>query len=112
MKICITGGAGFIGFHLAQKLHKEGHELFGFDNFNFYLVIFQCAVNSMRRCQCAVVKSLLYCRFSSSSIFDFGLRKRSSQHFVYSSKNRCEIATDCTVLCSSDTRSAGYGFCT
>ena len=36
MKICITGGAGFIGFHLAQKLHKEGHELFGFDNFNNY----------------------------------------------------------------------------
>ena len=36
MKICITGGAGFIGFHLAQKLFKEGHEVYGFDNFNHY----------------------------------------------------------------------------
>ena len=36
MKICITGGAGFIGFHLAQKLFKEGHEVYGFDNFNDY----------------------------------------------------------------------------
>lgn len=36
MKICITGGAGFIGFHLAQKLRKEGHGVFGFDNFNSY----------------------------------------------------------------------------
>ena len=36
MKICITGGAGFIGFHLAQKLFNEGHAVYGFDNFNNY----------------------------------------------------------------------------
>ena len=36
MNICITGGPGFIGFHLAQKLQKEGHKVFGFDNFNSY----------------------------------------------------------------------------
>ena len=35
-KIAITGGAGFIGFHLAQKLHSEGHTVCGFDNFNNY----------------------------------------------------------------------------
>lgn len=35
-KIAITGGAGFIGFHLAQKLHAEGHAVCGFDNFNNY----------------------------------------------------------------------------
>ena len=36
MKILITGGAGFIGFHLAQKLMIEGHTIYGFDNFNDY----------------------------------------------------------------------------
>lgn len=35
-KIAITGMAGFIGFHLAQSLHAEGHEVVGFDNFNNY----------------------------------------------------------------------------
>lgn len=35
-KILITGIAGFIGFHLAQRLQDEGHEVFGFDNFNDY----------------------------------------------------------------------------
>jgi UDP-glucuronate 4-epimerase len=35
-KICITGMAGFIGFHLAQKLHSEGHQVIGFDNYNDY----------------------------------------------------------------------------
>ena len=35
-KIAITGGAGFIGFHLAQKLYIEGHTVCGFDNFNNY----------------------------------------------------------------------------
>ncbi len=36
MKILITGCAGFIGFHLAQKLLKNSHEVFGIDNLNEY----------------------------------------------------------------------------
>jgi UDP-glucuronate 4-epimerase len=35
-KIAITGMAGFIGFHLAKKLHAAGHHVIGFDNFNDY----------------------------------------------------------------------------
>jgi UDP-glucuronate 4-epimerase len=35
-KICITGGAGFIAFHLAQELQAAGHAVYGFDNFNDY----------------------------------------------------------------------------
>ena len=35
-KIAITGIAGFIGFHLAQKLHADGHHVIGFDNYNNY----------------------------------------------------------------------------
>ncbi len=36
MKILITGCAGFIGFHLAQKLIKLDFEVFGLDSINDY----------------------------------------------------------------------------
>jgi UDP-glucose 4-epimerase len=32
MKVLITGGAGFVGSHLADKLHGEGHEITVIDN--------------------------------------------------------------------------------
>ena len=36
MKILITGAAGFIGYHLSNKLLKIGHEITGVDNLNNY----------------------------------------------------------------------------
>ncbi|WP_346859431.1 NAD-dependent epimerase [uncultured Draconibacterium sp.] len=36
MKILITGTAGFIGFHLANKLAEQGIEVVGIDNINNY----------------------------------------------------------------------------
>lgn len=36
MNIAVTGGAGFIGFHVAKKLLKLGHNVVIFDNFNTY----------------------------------------------------------------------------
>ncbi|MDC3063853.1 NAD-dependent epimerase/dehydratase family protein [Alphaproteobacteria bacterium] len=36
MKILITGVAGFIGFHLANKLFSKNFELLGIDNINSY----------------------------------------------------------------------------
>ena len=32
MKVLITGGAGFIGSHLAERMLKDGHEVFVFDD--------------------------------------------------------------------------------
>jgi len=36
MKILVTGTAGFIGFHLANKLLEQGAEVVGIDNINNY----------------------------------------------------------------------------
>lgn len=33
---CITGGAGFIGFHLSRRLLDHGARVIGFDNMNDY----------------------------------------------------------------------------
>ncbi|MGE4313441.1 MAG: NAD-dependent epimerase [Pseudobdellovibrionaceae bacterium] len=35
-KIFVTGAAGFIGFHLTQRLIAEGHSVHGIDNLNDY----------------------------------------------------------------------------
>ena len=34
--VCLTGAAGFIGFHLAKKLDLEGYKVTGIDNLNSY----------------------------------------------------------------------------
>jgi UDP-glucuronate 4-epimerase len=36
MKILVTGTAGFIGFHLTNKLLRQGHEVIGLDSINDY----------------------------------------------------------------------------
>lgn len=36
MKVLVTGVAGFIGFHLAQRLLAEGIQVYGIDNLNDY----------------------------------------------------------------------------
>ncbi|MBW4657266.1 MAG: NAD-dependent epimerase [Drouetiella hepatica Uher 2000/2452] len=36
MHVLVTGVAGFIGYHLAQRLLKEGFQVYGIDNLNEY----------------------------------------------------------------------------
>ena len=36
MKYLVTGAAGFIGFHVSQRLLDAGHQVVGLDNLNDY----------------------------------------------------------------------------
>jgi len=36
MRILVTGAAGFIGFHMAERLLDDGHEVVGLDSVNQY----------------------------------------------------------------------------
>jgi UDP-glucuronate 4-epimerase len=36
MRVLVTGMAGFIGYHVALRLAKEGHHVYGVDNINDY----------------------------------------------------------------------------
>ena len=39
MKILVTGAAGFIGSHTAERLKRMGHEVIGIDNFSSYYIL-------------------------------------------------------------------------
>ena len=48
MKILVTGAAGFIGSHLAEKLVKRGDHVVGLDNFNDYYTPTKKRANQQR----------------------------------------------------------------
>lgn len=55
-RVCVTGIAGFIGFHAALALKNRGDEVVGFDNFNTYYakeLKFERA-DKLRSCKIAV----------------------------------------------------------
>lgn len=67
MKILVTGTAGFIGFHLAQKLLSRGDEVVGLDNINDY---YDTELKYARLAECGISREEAECgQLVSSATF-------------------------------------------
>ena len=67
MKILVTGTAGFIGYHLAQRLIERGDEVVGLDAINDY---YDPAIKYARLAQTGIVKEAIeHNKLTSSSKF-------------------------------------------
>ena len=64
MKILITGAAGFIGYHAAQRLLAAGHEIVGIDNLNDYYDV------GLKRARLQGLESHPHFRFQKLDIAD------------------------------------------
>ena len=69
-KVCITGGAGFIGSHLGKKLLELGHELIVIDNFHSYYSI------SRKQRQLQQIKDVGFFHFYHTDILQFDALKQ------------------------------------
>ncbi|WP_348799491.1 NAD-dependent epimerase/dehydratase family protein [Flavobacterium adhaerens] len=66
MKILITGVAGFIGSHTAERLHSQGHTIVGIDNYSPYYDV------NLKKHTAAVLDS------KGITIFSFDLRSKEN----------------------------------
>lgn len=66
MKYLVTGAAGFIGFHVAQRLCHDGHQVVGIDNLNDYYEV------SLKEARLAQLSPLPGFRFERMDLADRG----------------------------------------
>ena len=64
MKILITGAAGFIGLHVAERLLAQGHDVVGIDNLNDYYDV------NLKRARLARIETQLNFRFLKLELAD------------------------------------------
>lgn len=72
MKILVTGAAGFIGFHLSQRLAEQGHQVFGLDNLNDYYAV------SLKEDRLRILRS-----YSSFSFEKSGMEDRAAMERLF-----------------------------
>lgn len=93
MKILVTGVAGFVGFHLANKLASEDIDVFGIDNLNDYYDIklkenrIKNLSRKVRFTVCDLADSVALRDLFSSNDFDFVVNLAAQAGVRYSITN-------------------------
>lgn len=87
MKILVTGTAGFIGFHVANKLVAEGHTVVGIDSINNY---YDVTLKSNRLAEAGFEASLIAynskvqsCKYSNYSFIQLQLEDAASLQLLF-----------------------------
>lgn len=82
MKFLVTGAAGFIGFHISQRLLLAGHQVIGIDNLNdYYDVNLKLArLNILRSCSDF---SFIKCDLSDRTAIEQLFRQHEFQRVIH-----------------------------
>ena len=74
-KILVTGAAGFIGFHVSQRLLQEGYDVYGIDNLNEYYDV------TLKQARLSQLRSHSQFTFNKLDLCDrMGLQKLFQDH--------------------------------
>ena len=91
MKILVTGTAGFIGYHFAQRLIARGDEVVGLDNINDY---YDPAIKYARLAETGVAKeaieynkSVTSTKFKNYRFIQLNLEDKQNLDTLFSEQN-------------------------